>query len=131
MSHCVINPSIQTNVSSLKNDDIIAIEKYFQTNYDFFDKSCTSIVSIVVTPEINCIKKEFNIHICIKYNKNYNTNDIYTSETVVKMWKESDRYIYRNDGVITTYLKMFGKHCLELVDNFIHLYNEYHNNAQN
>lgn len=111
----ITNKKIQYNNSIKQISDFI--EKY-----KIFDDLCSSILSIDVHPDFYDNKNELIVNINIRYYIKDDSVHIRTSQDEVKMYHQSTHTIFRNNGIITSYLKIFDKPCQSLTNDFINLY---------
>lgn len=103
------------------NNSIKQISDFIE-KYKIFDDLCSSILSIDVNPDFYDNKNELIVNINIRYYIKNDSVHIRTSQDVVKMYHQSTHTIFRNNGIITSYLKIFDKPCLSLTNDFINLY---------
>ena len=99
----------------------------FIEKYKIFDDLCSSILSIDVNPDFYDNNNELIVNFNIRYYRKNDSTNIHTSHDIVKMYHQSTHTIFRNNGIITSYLKIFDKPCLSLTNDFINLYNSMKN----
>jgi hypothetical protein len=115
-------PNIDITDKKIQYNNSIKQISDFIEKYKIFDDLCSSILSIDVNPDFYDNKNELIVNINIRYYIKDDSVHIRTSQDEVKMYHQSTHTIFRNNGIITSYLKIFDKPCLSLTNDFINLY---------